>query len=275
MRKPKQRGAPINMRRVRDWVQRFSGYRITVTENRIDRWLHQFADADRDVAARTLDSVEFLGSEQIADAYRSLLSQVPGWHRSASKRTGNWRFVAFSGSAGESGDEMLRRLRNAGGMAPASWNGLFIHRSELLRERLESDDTVVFVDDLSGTGTQAVNGWNEFAELLPGKPEVYLLLVAATEQALARIRAETPMIPLTHWTFGAKANVFHSSCKHFSGAEKDTLLQYCVKADKKQPRGFGDCGLTLVFSHACPSNSIPILHAASRRWEGLFRRHDG
>jgi len=275
MRKPKQRGAPINMRRVRDWVQRFSGYRITVTENRIDRWLDQFADPDRDVAARTLDSVEFLGAEPIADAFRSLLGEVPGWSRSATKRSGNWRFVAFSGSAGESGDEMLRRFRHAGGMAPANWKKLFVHRSELLQERLEAGDTVVFVDDFSGTGTQAVNGWKEFAELLPGRPDVYLLLVAATEQALARIRAETPMIPLAHWTLGAKANVFHSSCKHFSGSEKDTLLQYCVRADKKQPRGFGDCGLTLVFAHACPNNSIPILHAASKKWEGLFRRHDG
>jgi hypothetical protein len=99
--------------------------------------------------------------------------------------------------------------------------------------------------------------------------------VAATDRALARIRAETPLIPLAHRTLTGKANVFHSSCKHFSHPEKATLLEYCTRADKKQPRGFGDCGLTVVFAHACPNNSIPILHAASSRWEGLFRRYDG
>lgn len=274
MRRPSAPGKPIDMRRLKRWVTSFRGFRLAVTEERIDRWLMQFATEDRDLAARTLDAVDFLGAEQIADAYRSLLGSLAGWHQSPAKRSGRWRFAAFSGTAGESGDEMLRRFRHANGLAPASHGELFIHRSDLLRENLHSSDTVIFVDDFAGTGTQAVDFWPQFDELLPGRPTTHLLLVAATKQASRRIEAETSLLVSAHRMLDDRHNLFLEECKKFSDADKAALLHYCQKADHKQPKGYGDCGLTLVFAHACPNNSIPILHASANGWEGLFRRYD-
>lgn len=274
MRRPLAPGNPVDGKRMRDWVRSFRGFRIAVTEERIDRWLGQFAATDRDLAARTLDAVEFLGSEQIADAYRALLASLPGWHVSPARRAGKWRFVAFSGSAGESGDEMLRRFRHANGFSSASHGAIFLHRSNLLRENLQPEDSIVFVDDFSGTGSQAVDFWPQFEELLPGRPNAHLLLVAATKQAIGRIQARTSLMVSAHRVLADKHNLFLDACKFFSTEDKVSLLRYCQRADKKQPKGFGDCGLTLVFAHTCPNNSIPVLHVSTGHWEGLFPRYD-
>ena len=274
IRRPMKVGSPIDMKRMRSWTGAFTGYRITITESRIDRWLNNFANADKDLAARILDSVDFMSTETISDAFRALLGQMSGWNKSATKRTGKWRFVAFSGSAGESGDEMLRRLRTATGLSASTYSELFIHRSELLQQDLGPEDTVVFVDDLAGSGTQAIDVWPLFDELLPGRPNVYLLLVAATRTAVREIEKQTGLAVVAQHILDERNNVFSDACKSFTDEDKDCLLRYCTKADKNQPKGFADSGLVLVFAHGCPNNSIPILHSSSTKLEGLFRRYD-
>src|SRR5882672_2169740 len=96
---------------MKSWHDRFDGYRVVVTDNRIRDWLGNFRGEDADLGARTLDAVTFWKPEDIETALRKLVSQLPGWHPSKTKRQGNWRFLAYSISAGESGDSMLHRAR--------------------------------------------------------------------------------------------------------------------------------------------------------------------
>lgn len=275
MKRPRAAGSPINAERMQSWLADFAGYRISVSEGRIDRWLQQFDAGHRDIAARVLDVVDFITNEQIAEAYRQALRTLPGWHLNAARRHGRWRFVPFSFSAGESGDSMLHVFRVANGLQHHRYNDLFIHLRDLPGESLVSDDTVVFVDDFSGTGDQAVRNWNEaLAELLPGEPSSFLVLVAVGAEARRRISRETRLTVVPHSVLGNDDNFFHQRCRHFTNIEKGTMLTYCQRAAHREPRGYGNCGFVLVFSHRCPSNSIPILHVSHRRWEGLFRRQD-
>lgn len=274
MKRPLARGSPINMRRMRRWTADFPGYRINVNEDRIGRWLNQFQQADRDIAARVLDSVEFITQEQMSAAYRSLPASLPGWHIDEAQRVGTWRFVPFSASAGESGDTMLHKFRLANRMSGRGFNHLYIYKSDLLKEDLGPADSVVFIDDFSGSGQQVHDNWPALKELLPGNPNAYLGLIATTTRARQRVLAETEIIPVPHIILGDEDNIFAPSCIHFNQAEKDTLLRYCRRANHNEPRGFNDSGLLTVLAHNCPNNSIPILHRSSARWEGLFRRYD-
>lgn len=275
MRKPRRRNAALNAERMRQWITEFGSYRININEGRIDRWLDQFDDEDRDLAARILDSVEFVSHSQVTNAFRDILNGMEGWDLDEARRQGKWRFVPFSGSAGESGDTMLHIFRHANNLANKRHNELFIYRSDLLRERLGPEDTVVFVDDFAGTGIQACDAWQQqFQELLPEEPSIYLVLVAASQTARERIRDTTNMNVIPHMELHNCDDIFSSSCKHFNNAEKSRIHHYCSIADKYQPKGFGDCGFVITFHHICPNNSIPILHTANRRWEGLFRRYD-
>lgn len=275
MKVPKAPGEPIGATRMRDWLDDFSGYRVNVNEGRIDRWINQFQDGHRDVAARVLDAVEFITNQQVAEAYRQALGSLPGWHINQTRRRGRWRFVPFSFSAGESGDSMLHVFRVANALQHRRYDELFLHIRDLPGAGLGEEDTVVFVDDFSGTGDQAVRNWNEaLAELLPEKPAAFLVLVAASSAARRRINKETRLTAVLHTVLRDPDNLFHDRCTYFTTAEKEIVLGYCRTAAPREPRGYGNCGFVVVFSHRCPSNSIPILHVSNQRWEGLFRRQE-
>lgn len=273
MRNPGRRGGPRDTERFNGWVERFAGYHSRVSIARIERWLAQFTEDHRDLAARILDAVDFYRPDQLAGAYRSILGALPGWSRNAPQRQGRWRFVAFSIRSGESGDSMLATFRRANDLTGARFNELFAYKADLLKENLGPEDTVVFVDDFAGTGDQAINAWKEaLGELLPRRPKAFLVLVVAVQQALRRIAEETPLMVRTFRHLRPRHNFFANECTYFSRAEKGTVLRYCRRADKSNPQGYGSCGLLVVMAHRCPNNSLPILHGRSTAFRGLFPR---
>jgi hypothetical protein len=275
MNKPLDRGTAVGAKRFSRWLSQFSGYRNPVTNHMIELWLEQFSAKDQDLAARILDAVLFVGHQSIRTCFREQLGSLDGWNQAKSKRQGRWFFVPFSGSIGESGDSMVHLFRMATSMTKKRYNELFIHRSELPAKKPGPDDTVVLLDDFSGSGKQACDAWREFfAELLTEGPRVVLMLVAATQDALERIANETEMEPICCVALNSRDKILGKDCTYFTDAEKRTLLEYCKSADPKRPRGFGDSGLVVVFAHNCPNNSISILHAANNDWQALFPRHD-
>ncbi len=273
MRESLPAGTAIDEARYTRWLEEFEGYRHQITRRRIENWLDQFADSDKDVAARTLDCVEFIGSGRIDAAFRQILAALPGWNRNRAARQGEWRFVAFSTSAGESGDAMIHRFRRANNMSHPNFDQLFIHPSSLAQARLSTADTVVFIDDFTGSGDQAIGKWqNVFAEILADVPTVYLAVVAASMQVARRIREETAIQVMSDINLGQDDNIFNAACARFSAAEKTVIHAYCVRVDSVQPGGYGDCGFLVIFAHDCPNNSIPILHKVTSVWRGLFPR---
>jgi len=274
VKEPQAVGAPIDANRLARWVSEFSAYRHTVTEQKLERWLAQFQSSHRDLAARVLDCVEFIPYEGISSAFSSILTSLPGWNKKESLRSGKWRFVPFSVNAGESGDTMLHQFRIANGLDGKMHGKMFVHVSDLVRERLGPDDTVVFVDDFAGTGNQVCDAWgNDLAELLPEGPRAYLVLVAASQKARKIISEKTGLSVAPHIELTESDNIFSSACTYFEPQDKEALLEFCKKADRKFPKGYGDCGFVIVFAHRCPNNSISILHMNHPKWEALFRRH--
>jgi hypothetical protein len=273
LRTPRPIDTPIDNRRRSLWRSRFEGYRYGVTDARLSEWLDQFGDGDKDTAARVLDAVEFISAEQIHAAFRSLLNRLPGWHRFKNQRRGKFAFVAFSSSAGESGDAMLHQFRLANNLNSRSFDSLFIGRSDILRSGLGKDDTVVFLDDVVGSGKQAVEAWQKmFQELTAEVGNIYLFTIAAFAKGSDRLKSETRIELFAHRHLANRDSVLHADCAHFSAQEKDRILHYCKLASPLKPWGFGDCGLVIVLSHQCPNNSLAILQATSKEWEPLFPR---
>ncbi len=275
MKTPAEQNTPIDSRQIRHWVNDFSAYRHSVGEERIREWIQQFNAEDRNIAARVLDGVDFFSHDRIAAAFRSVLNGIEGWHLDPKRRRGQWRFIPYSASAGESGDSMMHKFRHANNLAGRKYNDLFIYRSDILREGLSRGDTVVLVDDFVGTGDQACDSWSEqYGELLAEVGRVYLVVVVACEHGVRRVGDKTDLQVVPHFSLTEADNVFAGRCTRFSRTEKEALLKYCKQVDTKNPRGKGDCGLLVVFAHTCPNNSIPVLHSSNRRWDGLFRRYN-
>lgn len=278
MRKPSPAKAPVDPKRFKRWTNDFGAYRYPVTRSTIDSWRLQFTKKDQDLAARVLDAIDFYGQDRIASMFRTALGSLHGWHTNAANRAGRWRFAALSGSAGESGDSMLYQFRLANNLDNKACNELFISRSEIFAQKLSAEDTLVLLDDFSGTGGQACEAWANpqtgFGELCAGVGSVYLIVIAAARTARQRINADTEMRLVAGHELNESDDIFSDHCKHFDDADRSRLLHYGEIADPKRPKGYGDCGFVVVFQHRCPNNSIPILHASHNKWTGVFPRHD-
>lgn len=265
----------MNARQLRDLANVFNGYRHPVDDYKIREWIGQFSHQDEAIAEKVLNHIDFYTSDRISASFRNALGSLEGWDIDAAKRKGKWRFVPYSASAGESGDTMLHKFRHANNLSNRRYNELFISRSDLLREGLGPEDSVVLVDDFIGSGEQASTSWKEiFGELLGEVGRVYLLVVCAYSAGIEKVREETDLDVVCGFIIGKSANVFSGSGQRWSTIEKDALLKYCKKASKAKPKGHGECGLLVVFSHGCPNNSIAVLHSKSENWEPLFRRYD-
>lgn len=270
--------SPVDARRLKKWLDTFGSYKGSIAKQEITGWLEQFSPADSDVAARLLDVVQFYGKPNIVAAARSILDSLPGWHPTKAKRTGKWRFCAMSGSAGESGDHILYLLRQGAKLDAKKYNELFITRRDLVSAELGADDTVVLVDDFSGTGDQICTAWTDrevsFGELLAGVGSVIIILIAATKDAKRRIISETGAKVWVGNDLDSRDNLFSDECLRFTAADKIKLQKYCKKASPANPNGYGNCGLVVVFEHRTPNNTVPILHMTHDNWYGLFPRHD-
>lgn len=275
MRAPMAAGTPIDLPRSRSWVRSFAAYRHPVNDNTITQWLSQFDESHRDTAARILDAIEFFDAQRIAAFYRAGLNMMEGWHIDPAQRRGQWRFCGWSTSAGESGDSMLHNFRIANGLAGKAHKDLFIYPSDIVRARLGPDDSLVFVNDFIGTGNEVCAAWAEtFAELTANIGRIYLLVALACDVGRAKVADRTSVEVVSGHELTAADNLFADECMHFTEAEKQTLLKYSKRADKRWPMGYGQQGLVVVFQHRCPNNSVALLHAASNHWQPLFLRHE-
>lgn len=275
MRRPRPVDFPIDAKRFRTWINEFGSYRLAVTQALIEEWLGQFRRGDRDLAARFLDSVDFYANQRIVALLRAALQSIDGWHVNPARRTGRWRFVPFSGSAGKSGDAMLYQFRLANNLDGRQSDEMFIYRSDLIRQNLTSEDTVVFVDDLTATGTQVCEVWEEhFAELVAGAGRVFLIVVVAGKGARKEIKRKTDLRLVAGHELLEKDSLFSEECTCFTADDKARLHHYSRIANPALPAGFGNCGYVVVFQHRCPNNTVALLHERNARWSGLFPRHD-
>lgn len=168
----------------------------------------------------------------------------------------------------------MHRFRVANGLDAKAFSELFIHPSQILLEKLGADDTLVLIDDFVGSGDSACTAWKEsFAELVPGIGRVFLLVVVAIANGRQRVGQETSLTCVAGQELTDHDNFFADQCNSFTKAEKDTILRYCQRANRREPKGYKDCGLVLTFQHRCPNNTLPIFHVENRRWSGLFPRH--
>jgi hypothetical protein len=255
-------------------VKEFSAYKSSVLEQSVVEWIEQFDEADRDLASRVLDVVDFYAIPRIETAFRDVLGSLPGWHAEEAKRRGRWRFCEFSAGPGTSAGDMLYRFRYANKLTGKQFRELFIGRSEILSAKLGPDDTLVLVDDFVGTGGQAKEAFEGFfQELIAAVGQVYLVTVAARREAIEAVLEQTGIEIRCAQILLPGDSPISDACTHFTAEEKARLVEYGLRADKKRPRGFGDCGLVVVFYHNCPNNSLPILHAVSKKWTPLFPRH--
>jgi hypothetical protein len=265
------RGIPAA--KMAEWRNRFAAYRHPPSLDNIIRWLAYFANIDIAVATKVLDNVMIVSELEIQQGYQAALQGIEGWNPVKRKRRGRWFFCGYGNHAHESGRAMLRTFSEANHLRRRDHNEMFVTPVDIPGLKLTSKDTLVFVDDFSGSGQQVTDNWPVMRELIASEARTFLVLSAITEQALQAINRDTDLTVIAAQELSAEKNVFDPLCQLLTQHEKNKLLNYCRIADRNSPRGYRDCGLLLVLSHRTPNNSLPILHVNKRRWRGLFPRY--
>ncbi|WP_226783290.1 phosphoribosyltransferase-like protein [Oceaniglobus trochenteri] len=255
-----------------EWVHRFRFYRNPPDRGRIQAWLDQFEQQHRGLAERLLDIIQVVSDQDVLVGYRDFLRNADGWDINEAHRRGRWYFVGFGGS-GESGPHMVRLFREANVLNATKFDSLFVHLRDLPSLGLTAEDTVIFIDDIAGSGDQACRLWPTIQELIASEAKAVLLLTAVTYRSEARISSKTELVIACRDNLGTECDLFHDDCTAFDRDEKSVIEGYCKKADKSNPRGYGNCGLFYVLAHKTPNNCLPIIHAHNKNWGGILPRY--
>lgn len=268
------------------------------TQLDISGWLGNFdSGADRETALALLESFVHVSEDQVLHAALSAFVGISGLprFRVASGRQAEWaRFldevmVTYPTSSDSdvtgSGNIFARALRDAGIQAHRIRGPADCVRQ--IRQR-GLNVPVVFVDDLSASGTQFVQTWKRMVATANGPesfwslarvghlPEVYYAPVAATQAAIDTISEEAPEVVVSPaYRLGAEYYCSSTDTRMVSPVLAPDLRAFLEKyadasvGDRSEPYGFGKLGLLLSFHHGTPNNSLPIVQRrnASTRLE--------
>lgn len=284
---------------------------------KIARWLARFdgqsapKDIEQKHALHLLQQFMFFGEDEIKELlhviYRDLFrypivrdirKSMGGVHDSAAidatfrSVLSKTRFLGL-GRAGESGQHLLYTFRQINGIPQdlcVDTNSIFVVKnSAIINVADPMPERIVFIDDVTGSGTQAAKRLKFFSahvKTLNKAIQVCYFPLFATSRALAHLRREgcvdlvRPAIELdeTYRCFSASSIYFRdSSSSGITPKSSEAIMRhYGGNLCPTAPLGFGDCQLLLGFQHNVPDNSLtPFWWAEpppAPNWDAIFPR---
>jgi hypothetical protein len=257
----------------------------------IEAWLANFDEDDKELARSLLESHVHVSQRQLAHGATSAfvsISTRPEFG-SGSGRQDAWSafidraYVTFPaaavGDAAGSGQIFARTIRDAG-----FDDGRIVPPEVCVSKMVTgpSDGQVVFVDDISASGSQFARTWRRKIQTASGKKSffdlaadgtigaAYYVPLIATTDAIDHIRREAPLVEVVPaYTL---EDVYFASAELTRLVEPDQrpgldafVRKYAARSGvvADGPYGFGGIGLALSFHHAIPNNTLPILQKRS------------
>jgi len=206
-----------------------------------------------------LEVIKHLKGIEIFDAtrIRQIINELVSTNQELFNR--EHLFITSFGSEGKSGGKIAYEFRHTKLVKESK----FINAWEL--SKLPENSTVIFVEDLIGTGSQSTEYILEKLNLLLNpSSEPYLLTICATQEGINKVCDETNFKVLNGLLLD-ETNYQHYSdnSKYFKAKTKKKLIEINNRL-KKEGRKDYDKGLLVTFYYSPPNNSMPIL------WKNKF-----
>jgi len=163
-------------------------------------------------------------------------------------------FITSFGSEGKSGGKIAYEFRHTKLIDEKN----FVNAWEL--SKLPESSTIIFVEDLIGTGSQSTEYILEKLNLIINpSSEPYLLTICATPEGINKVSSETNF-KVINGVLLEEANYQHytENSKYFSVKEKRKLIELNSRLKNPKRKDF-DRGLLITFHYSPPNNSMPIL----------------
>jgi hypothetical protein len=161
-------------------------------------------------------------------------------------------FITGFGNAGKSGDIILYDFSHT----------IEVNQSKIKKtwelNSLPEGSTIIFVEDIIGTGTQSVDFiHNKVNQIIKPSHIPYLLSLCATTKGIENVTENTHFTVLPGIILGEEHQHYTEQSKVFSTKEKEKIKS--VNDMLKNSGSFDfDLGLMLAFYFTIPNNSMPI-----------------
>lgn len=223
------------------------------------------------------ETIKFIDKIQVFDAekIRSTIEDIVRDNKSIFD-TKNL-FITSFGSEGKSGGKIAYEFRHT----KLGRKYTFISSWDL--PMLPENSTIIFVEDLIGTGYQSTEYILEKLNLmLSPSHKPYLLTICATPEGIHKVQKETNFNIINGILLEENKYQYNSSnCTFFNSKEKDKLFKLNEQLKKPHKPDY-DKGLLVTFFYSPPNNSMPILwkdqypyvnqKGETKKWHALIPR---
>lgn len=258
-------------------------WQITSEQERLTKkaevlgWLDNFEPSEREDMFAILENIEVVSYSQIKEWIKVLSRELKKIFQNDFSAV---RIFPLGNSPSASGANFLYEFRKE----------LKISQECFLSERFTEIDltgikTLVFVDDIIGSGDQATKFARKTFPTIPQNINKYYVVLLALKNGLNKVIKEAgfkQVIPAKVLSEEYKA--FSSkSCYFKDPQQRKRLKGICSKYGKqlypKYPLGYEDSQSLFVFRHNVPNNTLPVIWAGPESeskpgvpWKPLWKR---
>jgi len=163
-------------------------------------------------------------------------------------------FITSFGEEGKSGGVICYEFRHAKLIARSCFTKIF----DIVK--LPPNSTIIFVDDLIGTGNQSLNYINSKLNLLLSPSHnAILLTICATPEGIEKVTNNSNFEVLPGMVLNKDQYQYYSEdCNYFNPIEKEKIREINWKLKKALIPDY-DLGLLIAFSYSTPNNTMPII----------------
>lgn len=239
------------------------------------RWLSNFDDSEQDLAIEILSKIDYYSYDRILSVVQSKIKRI------ALNSMGKCIFLPI-GESGKSGGSVLYICQQIQKNSSVYVNYI----EEALNKLSSSNDIIVLVDDIIGSGNTFCS-WlkeklnkkeigNQLKKLID-QSQIKLISIVVLEKGKSKINSEYPSIGVlgedTRKSFLQTSSMFGGRIK------MKRFREFCYKYGKllypRWPLGYENSQALIVFNHATPNNTLPIIWSQGTRstaWYPLFPR---
>lgn len=242
------------------------------------RWLSNFDDSEQDLAIEILSKIDYYPYDRILSVVQSKIKRI------ALKPMGKCVFSPI-GESGKSGGHVLYTCQQIQRESSVYVN----HIEEALSKLSSPNDVIVLVDDIIGSGNTFCS-WlkeklnkgeigNQLNNLIV-QSRIKLISIVVLEKGKRKINSEYSTIDVlgedTRKLFLQTRSIFggHVRMKRY----REFCYKYGKLLSKRWPLGYENSQALIVFDHATPNNTLPIIWSDSciagrnTAWYPLFPR---
>jgi len=244
----------------------FNGYK----RDSIIKWKNS-SEISWKLTKKILENLTIYSSKDIRDMLRDI---VKGNEELFTRKN---LYITSFGNVGKSGDLILYEFTHA----MDQFKRKVIETWELTG--LPEGSTVIFLDDLIGTGTQSVDFISKKLNLIISPSyDCYLICLCATREGLNKISNETNFSVINSVLLCEdKFEYLNPSCNVFNICEKEKMkdLNVMLKSDSS---GDFNKGLLVAFAHCVPNNTMTLIwkddfnykdkKGANKKWKAILPR---